>query len=125
MILTTSSDHTARLWDINTGNLVSNALRHTPQGGVIHVAIGQDKARVHIQVCNTGEPIAAAHLARLFERFYRTDAARQHDAGEGTGLGLSITQAIVRAHGGEIFAASNDGLTTFSLYFPQAKPPHS
>lgn len=107
------------------GNLVSNALRHTPQGGVIHVAIGQDKARLHIQVCNTGEPIAATHLARLFERFYRTDAARQHDAGEGTGLGLSITQAIVRAHGGEIFAASNDGLTTFSLYFPQAKPPHS
>ncbi len=107
------------------GNLVSNALRHTPPGGVIHVAIGQDKARLHIQVCNTGEPIAATHLARLFERFYRTDAARQHDAGEGTGLGLSITQAIVRAHGGEIFAASNDGLTTFSLYFPQAKPPHS
>ena len=101
------------------GNLVSNALRHTPEGGVIQVEMGRDQAGLHIQVRNTGAPVATAHLARLFERFYRTDAARQHDAGEGTGLGLSITQAIVRAHGGEIFAASSDGLTTFSLYFPR------
>lgn len=101
------------------GNLLSNALRHTPAGGSIYVEIGRDGARLHIQVRNTGEPVAAAHLTRLFERFYRADAARQHGAGEGTGLGLSITQAIVRTHGGEIFAASGGGLTTFSLYFPR------
>ncbi|WP_027995928.1 heavy metal sensor histidine kinase [Simplicispira psychrophila] len=101
------------------GNLLSNALRHTPEGGSIQVEIGQDEARLHIQVRNTGAPIAAAHLPRLFERFYRADAARQHDAGEGTGLGLSITRAIVRAHGGDISAASNNGLTTFSIYFPR------
>ena len=101
------------------GNLLSNALRHTPEGGSIQVEIGQDEGRLHIQVRNTGEPITAAQLPRLFERFYRADAARQHDAGEGTGLGLSITRAIVRAHGGEVSAASNGGLTTFSICFPK------
>ena len=101
------------------GNLLSNALRHTPEGGSIRVEIDQDGAGLLVQVRNTGEPIAAAHLPRLFERFYRADAARQHEAGESTGLGLSITRAIVRAHGGEVSAASNDGLTTFSLFFPR------
>lgn len=101
------------------GNLLSNALRHTPVGGSIYVEIGRDGARLRIQVRNTGEPIAAAHLARIFERFYRGDAARLHDAGEGTGLGLSITQAIARAHGGGVSAASSGGLTTFSLCFPR------
>ncbi len=100
------------------GNLISNALRHTPLGGTICVEISQDGAQLRIQVRNTGEPIAAAHLARFFERFYRADPARQRDAGEGTGLGLSITQAIVRAHGGEVSAASSDGVTNFSLFFP-------
>lgn len=103
------------------GNLLSNALRHTPAGGAIDVEIGRDGARLHIQVRNTGAPVAAAHLARLFERFYRADAARQHGAGEGTGLGLSITQAIVRAHGGEIFAASGGGWTNFTLSFPRPR----
>lgn len=100
------------------GNLISNALRHTPVRGTICVEINQDGAQLRIQVQNTGEPIAAAHLARFFERFYRADPARQRDAGEGTGLGLSITQAIVRAHGGEVSAASSDGMTNFSLFFP-------
>ncbi|AVO41708.1 heavy metal sensor histidine kinase [Simplicispira suum] len=103
------------------GNLISNALRHTPVGGTISVAIDQDAARLRIQVQNTGEPIAAAHLARFFERFYRADPARQHEAGEGIGLGLSISQAIAHAHGGEVAAASNDGLTIFSLTFPNSR----
>lgn len=101
------------------GNLLSNALRHTPAKGAISVALDRDEAGLHIQVRNTGEPIAATHLARLFERFYRADAARQHGAGEGTGLGLSITQAIVHAHGGKVSAASNDGVTVFSICFPK------
>jgi two-component system heavy metal sensor histidine kinase CusS len=102
------------------GNLISNALRHTPTGGTIRVDITQDGVQLQIQVRNTGEPIAEAQLARFFERFYRADPARQHDAGEGIGLGLSITRAIVRAHGGEVCAASSDGLTSFSLSFPIA-----
>lgn len=100
------------------GNLISNALRHTPVGGIICVIIKQDAAQLRIEVQNTGEPIAAAHLARFFERFYRADAARKHDAGEGTGLGLSITRAITRAHGGHVSAASSDGVTSFLLTFP-------
>ena len=102
------------------GNLISNALRHTPVGGTISLAIDQDAARLRIQVRNTGEPIAAAHLARFFERFYRADPARQHETGDGIGLGLSIAQAIVRAHGGEVSASSSDGTTSFSLSFPNS-----
>lgn len=101
------------------GNLISNALRHTLIGGTISVVIDQDATRLLVQVQNTGEPIAAAHLARFFERFYRADPARLHDAGDGTGLGLSITRAITRAHGGNVSAASSDGVTSFSLLFPK------
>ena len=102
------------------GNLLSNALRHTPVDGVIAVEIDQDAARLRMHVRNTGEPIETADLARIFERFYRADPARQHGAGEGTGLGLSITRAIARAHGGDVSAESSDGLTSFSLVFPNS-----
>ncbi len=71
-----------------------------------------------LRVENTGDTIPARHLARLFERFYRADPSRQHASGEGTGLGLAITQAILRAHRGEVSAASEGGLTVFTLRFP-------
>lgn len=71
-----------------------------------------------LRVENTGDTIPARHLVRLFERFYRADPSRQHASGEGTGLGLAITQAILRAHRGEVSAASEGGLTVFTLRFP-------
>ena len=99
-------------------NLLSNALRHTPPGGRVTVSIVRQEGPLLLQVENTGETIPAQHLDRLFERFYRVDPARQHAAGEGTGLGLAITQAILRAHQGEVSAASAGGRTVFTLRFP-------
>ena len=98
-------------------NLLSNAVRHTPTGGRIAVRVADTGTAVVLAVENTGETIAAEHLPRLFDRFYRVDASRQH-FGEGTGLGLAITQSIARAHGGEAGVRSHDGVTTFELKLP-------
>jgi two-component system heavy metal sensor histidine kinase CusS len=100
------------------GNLISNALRHTPSDGTVSIDIAKDRAQLRIKVENTGEPIPEVELARFFERFYRGDPARQHGVGEGAGLGLSITRAITRAHGGEVSAASSNGVTSFLLTLP-------
>jgi two-component system heavy metal sensor histidine kinase CusS len=98
-------------------NLLSNALRYTPSGGAILVTLAQTPEHALLTVDNPGETIPAQHLPRLFERFYRADASRQHASGEGTGLGLAITQAIVQAHKGTITAESNAGHTRFSMRF--------
>lgn len=103
-------------------NLLSNALRYTPQGGTVEVSLSASEGLCQLAVENPGPTIAAHHLERLFERFYRADPARQQSAGEGTGLGLAITQAIVRAHHGQIAAASQAGRTCFTLRLPQAAP---
>lgn len=87
------------------GNLLSNALRHTPAGGQVAVRVFADEAAVSIQVSDTGDGIKAEHLPHLFERFYRADAARDRDSG-GTGVGLTISRAIALAHGGRLTAAS-------------------
>ncbi|MFC0132973.1 two-component sensor histidine kinase [Massilia eurypsychrophila] len=99
-------------------NLVSNAVRHTPPGGTITVRITQrGEAGAELQVENAGEGVAAEHLPRLFDRFYRVDFARKRQS-DGAGLGLAITRSIVRAHGGDVAAHSQGGLTTFCLTFP-------
>jgi two-component system, OmpR family, heavy metal sensor histidine kinase CusS len=102
------------------GNLLSNALRYTPAGGMITVTIAQEANQTVVSVENSGVTIAPQHLARLFERFYRADASRQHATGEGTGLGLAITQAIARAHRGQVSASSAAGHTCFSIQLPHA-----
>lgn len=96
-------------------NLLSNALRYTPAGQCVRVDMAQEHGQIVLTVENPGEPIAAEHLARLFERFYRADPSRQSASGEGTGLGLAITQAIVAAHGGQIAATSESGNTRFTI----------
>jgi two-component system heavy metal sensor histidine kinase CusS len=99
-------------------NLVSNAVRHTSPGGAINVRIlDRDESGIELQVENEGEGIAAEHLPRLFDRFYRVDFARQRQS-EGAGLGLAITRSIIRAHGGEAAVYSENGLSTFCLKFP-------
>lgn len=87
------------------GNLLSNALRHTPPGGRVVVAVNSDGPALRVQVTDTGDGIEPEHLANIFERFYRTDTARDRDSG-GTGVGLAISRAIARAHGGSLSAAS-------------------
>ena len=87
------------------GNLLSNALRHTPAGGRVDVEVLPDGDSVSLRVTDNGDGIAAEHLERIFERFYRVDAARDREHG-GTGVGLAISRAIARAHGGELAATS-------------------
>ncbi|MBV1788077.1 heavy metal sensor histidine kinase [Marinobacterium sp. D7] len=99
-------------------NLLSNAIRHTPDGGSIDVDIEPKPGELLVHIRNTGEAIPAKELPYLFDRFYRCDQARCHTAHEGTGLGLSITQAIVKAHGGHIDVHSDLDKTCFTLVFP-------
>jgi two-component system heavy metal sensor histidine kinase CusS len=99
-------------------NLLSNAIRHTQAGGLISILIElTDMNGVQIALTNTGQTIAPEHLPRIFDRFYRADASRQH-SGDGAGLGLPIVKSIVETHGGGISVASKNGLTTFFVALP-------
>jgi len=99
-------------------NLLSNAIRHSPPGGVVRVIVrAQESGRVQLAVENPGEQIPAEHLPRLFDRFYRIDQARQR-ASEGAGLGLAIAKSIVDAHGGDIRVTSGEQVTRFEITFP-------
>ncbi len=84
-------------------NICGNALRHTPAGGCVTVDAALYGNMIVIAVTDTGKGIATAALPRVFDRFYRADAARQVDTG-GSGLGLAIVRAIIAAHGGQIRA---------------------
>ena len=102
-------------------NLISNALRHTPTGGRIKINASEDieQREIIVSVCDTGPGIPQTDLERIFERFYRVDAARNRRSG-GSGLGLAICREIVRKHGGRIWAErpeSGGGLIRFSLPF--------
>src|SRR5215217_2848065 len=99
-------------------NLISNALKFTPAGGRVDVRVLDRRDRVVIEVADTGLGISEADQVRLFERFYRTEAA-QEAAIPGVGLGLSISKAIVEGHGGTIHVSSEEGRgTTFTIELP-------
>lgn len=99
------------------GNLLSNAIRHTPDHGFINIALEMDGEKASIRIENSGETIPSEHLPRLFDRFYRVDPSRQR-VGEGSGLGLAITKSIALAHKGSVSVCSVDGVTSFSLGLP-------
>jgi signal transduction histidine kinase len=102
------------------GNLVENSIRHTSAGSVIVFASRDDDGWTTVGVRDTGSGIEAEHLPRIFERFYRADAARSRESG-GTGLGLSIVKHLVEAHGGHVRAESAVGRgTTITASFPPA-----
>ena len=104
------------------GNLVANALRHTPAGGKITLRAevppdGPDGVQIIVQ--DTGGGISAEQLPYIFDRFWRGDQARTHSGGTGGGLGLAITRQLVRAHGGSIRVESEEGVgTTFTILLP-------
>jgi heavy metal sensor kinase len=89
-------------------NLMDNALRHTPPGGIVKVRLGQEGEQVAIKVTDTGPGIPPEHLPHLFERFYRAESARDRESG-GVGLGLAIVNEIAEAHGGTVRAESEVG----------------
>jgi signal transduction histidine kinase len=99
------------------GNLISNALRHTPTGGTVRLAANSQNQQLVLQVHDTGAGIASEDLPHVFDRFYRGDKSRT-ESGE-SGLGLAIARSIVEAHNGRISASSTPGLgTTFTISLP-------
>ncbi len=99
-------------------NLVTNAVRYTPEGGAIQVRWYRDGAGAHLEVTDSGVGIAPEHIPRLTERFYRVDVGRSRDSG-GTGLGLAIVKHVVSRHNGNLRISSeqNKG-SLFSIDFP-------
>lgn len=87
-------------------NLITNAIVHTPSGGMVTVGAERAALEVSFYVCDTGTGIPADDLSRVWERFFKTDKAR---TGPGTGLGLAIVKHIVQAHSGSVSAASEVG----------------
>jgi two-component system phosphate regulon sensor histidine kinase PhoR len=102
-------------------NLVDNAIKYSDLGSTVEVEVGSDDGHVAIRVRDRGAGIEAAHLPRLFERFYRVDKARSRTLG-GTGLGLAIVKHIAAAHGGTIAVESEPGKgSTFTLTLPRTE----
>lgn len=99
-------------------NLVFNAVQYTPEGGEITIRWYGDAAGAHLVVKDTGVGIAAHHIPRLTERFYRVDVARSRESG-GTGLGLAIVKHVLSRHEGRLRIASVIGQgSTFTCDFP-------
>ncbi len=100
------------------GNLVENALAHTPRGGEVAITAVQQNGSLRVQVSDTGCGIPEEHVSHIFDRFYRVDRARSANSG-GTGLGLAIVKSITSLHGGQIELISQPGVgTTIVLVFP-------
>ena len=100
------------------GNLVDNAIKYTPEGGRVAIALAADGETAHLEVADTGIGLSAVDQERVFERFYRVDRARSRDVG-GTGLGLAIVKNTVRSLGGEVGVRSELGQgSTFWVRLP-------
>ena len=104
------------------GNLMSNAVRYTPEGGQVRLSVQRrSDGALLLAVEDTGPGIAREHLARLTERFYRVDSSRSRETG-GTGLGLSIVKHVMQRHGGSLELASEPGRgSRFTLVFPASR----
>jgi signal transduction histidine kinase len=103
-------------------NLIDNAIKYTPEGGLIVVKLRKEANEVVLIVEDNGIGISPQYQERVFERFYRVDKARSQSLG-GTGLGLSIVRNIAERHGGSVAVASQLGRgTTFTFRMPLVDP---
>jgi len=102
-------------------NILSNAIRHTPEKGTISIQVGTKRTdnteTAWLSVSNTGETIPKPEISRLFDRFYQIKGARQSGS---SGLGLAIVKAIIDLHNGAIICTSEEGETEFAIQFPLA-----
>src|SRR5204862_7078495 len=119
--LTGSSEELASAF----GNLINNAVRYTPEGGRIAVTWRSENEQGVLRVQDNGVGIAAEHIPRLTERFYRVDRSRSRETG-GTGLGLAIVKHVVTRHQAVLDIASEPGVgSRFTVRFPpQRTIPH-
>lgn len=102
-------------------NIISNALKFSPEGGMIKFSMQENDNKIVISISDQGVGIPKANIKRIFDRFYRVDKARSRKLG-GTGLGLAIAKEMVEAHGGNIWASSVEGKgTTISFSLPYVK----
>ncbi len=103
-------------------NLLVNAIKYSPEKSEVRIKVWRLDHEIRIDVVDEGCGIAANHLSRLFERFYRSDKARSRKLG-GTGLGLAIVKHIVQVHGGQVKVKSKTGHgSTFTIMLPAAGP---
>ena len=98
-------------------NLIRNAIHYSEPGSPLLLSLARQPGKVTIRLENRGRTIPPEALARLFERFYRADAARASRSG-GAGLGLAIAKEIVTRHGGQITAESFEGRVIFTVEMP-------
>jgi two-component system, OmpR family, sensor kinase len=104
-------------------NLVENAIRYTPAGGTINLALRRRSKVAEISVSDTGIGIPEEHLPHIFDRFYRVDRGRSRALG-GTGLGLAIVRQVVEAHGGHVRVRSIPNIgSTFTVFLPLSETP--
>jgi two-component system phosphate regulon sensor histidine kinase PhoR len=107
------------LLDVALKNLVDNAIRYNREGGEVRVRAREEGGETVIEVEDTGEGIPAAHLDRIFERFYRVDPHRSREKG-GTGLGLAIVKHAASQLGGRVTVESQPGRgSTFRIHLPR------
>jgi signal transduction histidine kinase len=97
-------------------NLLGNAVKFTPVGGLIEVRITEQENNITVSVRNTGSEIAPEHQERIFNKFYQADESH---ASEGNGIGLAIVKRVVELHEGEISVSSGSGSTTFTVTLPK------
>jgi signal transduction histidine kinase len=106
-----------------SGNLINNALTHTPEGGEIRLEAHKDRQGIHFSVADSGPGIPAEAIPKLFDRFYRVEGSRSRQTG-GSGLGLAIVKALVELHGGHVSAQnSSNGGAEFRVSLPIASNP--
>lgn len=104
-------------------NIISNAMKYSPEGGQITFTIKEEEEMIIVSISDQGMGIPKENLGKIFERFYRVDKARSRKLG-GTGLGLAIAKEMVEAHGGHIWAKSEEGKGTeisFSLPYERSE----
>lgn len=118
LTVTGEADKLARVFD----NVLRNAVSYSVEGGTVEIEAARREGRVVIAIRNQGLEIPEQELARIFQKFYRLDAARSTRTG-GAGLGLAIAKEIVEAHGGTIHAESNGQKTAFIIDLPASDHP--
>lgn len=112
------ADLNRTLFQRAVGNLVENAVAHTPPGGVVTMTAATTDTSTTVEVVDTGSGVSADHLPHVFDRFYRADPSRSSSTGN-VGLGLAIVKSIVELHGGAIKIASDEGGTRVTMTVPR------